>query len=296
MAGSSGRYVKTKNSNPFFDDDDLEDVDDETFLSKAPSRPKAPFGLGNTGYKYSSFSNTSTSTDQSRASQQGGSNLQSSSSEDDRHQLLLLEKQRIERETLDSSRRALGLLHESEQVGVSTAEELLRQREQLERTDGRLDDINNTLRVSEKHIQNIKSVFSSIKNYFSKGNEPTKLSSGPSNSPSMPSSGSSSQLSKVIDETKPESSAKPSGTHPGLRIRGFDDEEPQKTTTAVDEELDENLGLMSDSLARLKGLAQGLNTELDSQNALIDRVQTKADKVDWKVNRQNKDMQRLLKK
>jgi len=35
-------------------------------------------------------------------------------------------------------------------------QELLRQREQLERTERRLDDINNTLRFSQKHIQGIK--------------------------------------------------------------------------------------------------------------------------------------------
>lgn len=35
-------------------------------------------------------------------------------------------------------------------------QELLKQREQLERTDKRLDDINETLRFSHKHIQGIK--------------------------------------------------------------------------------------------------------------------------------------------
>jgi hypothetical protein len=35
-------------------------------------------------------------------------------------------------------------------------QELIRQREQLERTEKRLDEINNTLRFSQKHIQGIK--------------------------------------------------------------------------------------------------------------------------------------------
>ena len=39
------------------------------------------------------------------------------------------------------------------QVGLATAEELTRQKEQLARTEQRLDDINSTLRNSEKHIQ-----------------------------------------------------------------------------------------------------------------------------------------------
>ena len=40
MAGSGGRYVKSKNSNPFFDDDD--EVDDDTFLKNARSPVKSP--------------------------------------------------------------------------------------------------------------------------------------------------------------------------------------------------------------------------------------------------------------
>jgi uncharacterized protein (DUF885 family) len=39
------------------------------------------------------------------------------------------------------------------QVGLATAEELTRQKEQLLLTEQRLDDINSTLRNSEKHIQ-----------------------------------------------------------------------------------------------------------------------------------------------
>lgn len=38
-------------------------------------------------------------------------------------------------------------------VGLATAEELTRQKEQLLLTEQRLDDINSTLRNSEKHIQ-----------------------------------------------------------------------------------------------------------------------------------------------
>ena len=56
------------------------------------------------------------------------------------------------------------------------------------------------------------------------------------------------------------------------------------------------IGEMSVSLSRLKGLAQGLGTELEDQNSLIDRLQTSADKADWRIQRQNKDMERLLKK
>ena len=53
---------------------------------------------------------------------------------------------------------------------------------------------------------------------------------------------------------------------------------------------------MSQSLSRLKGLAQGLNSELNDQDKLLDRLQISTDKADWRIQRQNKDMERLLKK
>lgn len=65
-------------------------------------------------------------------------------------------------------------------LGIATAEELVRQREKLEKTDKQLDEINATLRFSQKHINGIKSVFSSLKNYMSgRNNEgmPTSSSS-----------------------------------------------------------------------------------------------------------------------
>ena len=79
-------------------------------------------------------------------------------------------RREIEERTLDSSNRSLGLLFESERAGIETAEELNRQKEQLKRTEERLDDINSTLKTSERHLQGIKSVFGGIKNYFSSRN------------------------------------------------------------------------------------------------------------------------------
>ncbi len=62
-------------------------------------------------------------------------------------------RREIEERTVDSSNRSLGLLYESERAGVATAEELNRQKEQLKRTEERLDDINSTLKTSERHLQ-----------------------------------------------------------------------------------------------------------------------------------------------
>lgn len=60
--------------------------------------------------------------------------------------------------------------------------------------------------------------------------------------------------------------------------------------------VDRNLEDMCTSLTRLKGLAEGLGDEIDAQNEVLDRLNDKTDKADFSIIRQNKDMNKLLKK
>lgn len=130
---------------------DEDDIDDETFLKNSKRQP------------------TNTSFDEQIQSFQE-------------------RRKDIENRTLQSSERSISILRDSEKIGIATAEELMRQREQLERTDQRLDEINASLRFSQKHINGIKSVFSSLKNYVS----------GKSDSSASPSSVSSSNTTVKV--------------------------------------------------------------------------------------------------
>lgn len=143
-------HTYTRSTNPFDEDDD---VDDETFLKN------------------------------SRRNYSGGGG---SSSFDQQVQSFQEKRKEIEQRTIQSTERSINILRDSEQIGIATAEELARQREQLERTDKRLDEINASLRFSQRHINGIKSVFSSLKNYMS------------GKSDQSPSSVSSSNNSQVI--------------------------------------------------------------------------------------------------
>lgn len=53
---------------------------------------------------------------------------------------------------------------------------------------------------------------------------------------------------------------------------------------------------MAYSISTLKGLATNLGEEIISQNELVDNIMYKAEKADFTINKQNKDMNRLLKK
>ena len=53
---------------------------------------------------------------------------------------------------------------------------------------------------------------------------------------------------------------------------------------------------MAHSITTLKGLARGLGEEIISQNELVDNIMYKAEKADFTIGKQNKDMDRILKK
>lgn len=203
-------------------------------------------------------------------------------------QLFEQRKKEIEDRTLASSHRSLGLLHETEQVGVATAEELAKQRDQLENTSKQLDDINSTLRFSQKHLNGLKSVFGGLKNYLSgqKNMEPTKTA-GMSNS--------SAKINEI-----PTAKDKPSyDTHPIARLRGDDGGaygygQQTSKSTSFNDQLDRNLDDMGSSISRLRNLAMDMNNEIEEQNELIDTISTKTEDVDVKIGRQNRDMNKLL--
>jgi len=260
-------YSRKKLTSNFFDE---EEIDDEEFLR----HPKS----GSAGYMLPE-QNQNYSTPQQRNSQQDLEH---------QRQQLAMRRQEIEERTLASSERGLGLLYESEKVGLATADELSRQKEQLLRTEQRLDDINHTLRNSEKHIQGIKSVFGSIRNYFSGRNSATTAQPQP-NPASLPPSHSVPQFSSNMDALQQNTAYQ--DHHPGLRTRP---NLVEKQTVDVDAALDRNLDDMASGLARLKGLAQGLNEELNDHNSLLDRVNVKTEDVKFKVDRQNRDMNKIL--
>ena len=216
---------------------------------------------------------------------------------------MIQKRKEVEERTLASSERGLDLLFESEKVGSATAVELTRQKEQLLNTESKLDEINSSLRQSERHLQGIRSVFGSIKNYFS-GHSSSNTASGQTGAGSANSNPAPGQVS-----TNRNTAQSGMGSSPGQNsYNNFNNrvsqshnnisemQKQQGMSSAVDEQLDRNLDDMATSLARLKGLAQGLNTELDEHNDILERVNDKADMVGFKVDKQNKDMNKILKK
>ena len=60
-----------------------------------------------------------------------------------------------------------------------------------------------------------------------------------------------------------------------------------------DEEFNEKLDELHQSVKRMKVIAQNMNQELDDQDGLLDHIDDKMEKVDERINKQNFTMKRI---
>ncbi|XP_067649071.1 synaptosomal-associated protein 29-like [Haliotis asinina] len=261
--------VYQKSSNPFEDDDD-EDM-----------------SFGGSSWK---------------ANQQNRSNDTS-----ERREQLMRQIDESEARQLESTRRALASIYDSEDTGIQTAEELSRQAETLNNIEKKTDDVNRTLTTSQKHLNNIKSVFGGIKNWWSGNKDPNALP--PSKSEPKP-----SPLKSKVDTYRESHDAYSSKQ---LDTSGFYDDNDidsrfmagarntggqrqqmvqRITNSAQEDEMDDNLVLMSEGMARLRNLAMDMGDEIERQNDQLDRINVKTDRALPRIENQNKQMKKILHK
>ncbi|KAJ3604236.1 hypothetical protein NHX12_028977 [Muraenolepis orangiensis] len=127
-----------------------------------------------------------------------------------RQKRLQQEVMRTAQSAVDSSHRSLGLIYESEKMGVDTAEELMRQGEALKRSEKMVDNMEEDLKISQRHINGIKSVWGGLVNYF-KGKPETKPP------PVQPNSyQASDKLQNALSSSR-EQEDKYQASHPNLR-------------------------------------------------------------------------------
>ncbi|XP_042865872.1 synaptosomal-associated protein 29-like [Penaeus japonicus] len=263
----------------------------------------------------SEFLNTSSATYLAADKLPPGPEQQAANEAEIRRQELLKQMRQVEERTLDSAKRSIGMLHESEKVGIETAEELVKQREQLVNTERRIDDVNNTLKDTQKNINSIKSVFSSLKNWWTTPKQ-TNEKDGKATTPTSPTSPTSPttqdppavttnpNLGMAYERSQMSVSTMKTGTHPAMRLKGLEEEEEMEpdyrdfrsNMARVNKELDSDLDTMSAGLSRLKGLAIGLGTEIEDQNVILDRITGKANNADLTVVAQNAQMKKIIKK
>ncbi|XP_004315873.4 synaptosomal-associated protein 29 [Delphinus delphis] len=219
----------------------------------------------------------------------------------DRQQALRQEVLRRAEATAASTGRSLSLMYESERIGVASSEELVRQRGALERTEKMVDKMEQDLKTSQKHINSIKSVFGGLVNYFR-----TKPSETPPAQNGTLAPQPSSRLKEAISTSK-DQEAQYQTSHPNLRKLNDSDSIPGGADSAVSSEayprnphlrtchqrIDSNLDELSVGLGRLKDIALGMQTEIEEQDDILDRLTTKVDKLDVNIKSTERKVRQL---
>ncbi|NXN91621.1 SNP29 protein, partial [Rhinopomastus cyanomelas] len=221
----------------------------------------------------------------------------------ERQEYLRQEVLRRSAATADSTSRSLSLLYESERIGVATSEELVRQGEALKRTEQMVDKMEQDLKTSQRHINSIKSVWGGLVNYFK--------AKPPENKPEQngtPEYYANSRLKEAVISSK-EQESKYQESHPNLRklensdydfgkadlvSSGQRDSYPKnQQLRAYHQKIDTNLDEMSSGLSRLKNLALGLQTEIDEQDSMLDRLTKKVETLDVNIKSTDKRVRQL---
>nr|XP_006134844.1 synaptosomal-associated protein 29 [Pelodiscus sinensis]XP_025046324.1 synaptosomal-associated protein 29 [Pelodiscus sinensis] len=203
----------------------------------------------------------------------------------------------------DNFNGSLFLIYESEQVGVATSEELVRQGEALKRTERMVDKMDQDLKISQRHINSIKSVFGGFVNYFKSKPPETKPEQN-----GAPEHQANSRLKEAMVFSK-EQESKYQESHPNLRKLRNSDYDLSGTSLessaqsevypknqhlrAYHQKIDSNLGEMSDGLSRLKNLALGLQTEIEEQDDILDRLTKKVDTLDVNITSTERKVRQL---
>uniref|UniRef100_A0A8D0C9V4 Synaptosomal-associated protein 29 n=1 Tax=Salvator merianae TaxID=96440 RepID=A0A8D0C9V4_SALMN len=221
----------------------------------------------------------------------------------DRQRFLQQEVLRRSQATVDSTNRSLGLIYESEHVGVAMSEELTRQGEALKRTERMVDKMEQDLKTSQRHINSIKSVFGGLVNYFKPKSQEIKLEQNGASAYQ-----GSNKLKEAMCVSK-EQESKYQETHPNLQ-KLDNSENPSSGGSskssfqpdnyprnqhlkAYHQKVDSNLDEMSMGLGRLKNLALGLQSEIDEQDDILDRLTQKVDTLDVNIKSTDKKIKEL---
>lgn len=227
---------------------------------------------------------------------------------EDRRQHLLSQIDASEDRQLESTKRALASIYDSERMAITTAEELLVQGDQLDNIERRTYEITNTMTATQKHLNNIRSVFGGVKNFFSRSKDKA-AEEIPQPPPRQ------SRLKETVSQVEKDRPRNPNIDYSGLQddtsptdldskfLAGSRRPEVQKaeyirrvTNSQQETKMNQNLDMMSTGLSRLKGLAMEMGTEIEEQNLQLDRINNKVDFADDLLQDQNKQLRGILRK
>ncbi|XP_066464394.1 synaptosomal-associated protein 23 [Eleutherodactylus coqui] len=169
-------------------------------------------------------------------------------------------------ESLESTRRMLTLVEQSQDAGVKTITMLDEQGEQLKRVEEGLDQINKDMREAERNLTELNKCCGLC---VCPGRRAKNFEAGDVYKKAW---GSKDQGSEDVIAKQP-------GQVNGQQQGGVGQSGgyiKRITNDAREDEMDENLQQVGSMLGNLKNMALDMGNEIDSQNKTIDRINEKA--------------------
>ncbi|CAF1086847.1 unnamed protein product [Adineta ricciae] len=184
-------------------------------------------------------------------------------------------------ESLEATRRMLGLCEESKEAGIRTLVMLDEQGEQLDAIDSGMDRINAEMRDAEKNLEGLEKCCGLCVLPWKRTKNVEK-------------SAAYSKTFKGNDDGKVNSSGPrqivaQNGMGPGS---GYIQ---RITNDAREDEMEENLQQVSTMIGNLRNMACDMGNEIANQNNQIDRIKAKTDISQMRLEGANKRAKTLLK-
>ena len=170
--------------------------------------------------------------------------------------------QEITKDTNNSIRNAISVSYETEQIGATSLNELVKQKEQLNNLHNKLDNIERNQHKANKMVNVIFSIGEYFTNLFTK--EPTISKTNSTNTLHLP------KTTKINPESK---------------------SSIQNTTLLMENipksESDELLDQLAISVSKLKNTSYDMNNEIDEQKNTIDSLTIRTDNVNTNLKKIN---------
>ncbi|CAF1038537.1 unnamed protein product [Rotaria sordida] len=184
-------------------------------------------------------------------------------------------------ESLESTRRMLGLCEESKEAGIRTLVMLDEQGEQLDAIDSGMDRINAEMRDAEKNLEGLEKCCGLCV-------LPWKRTKNIEKSAAYSKTFKNNDDGKV-NSSGPRQIVSQNGLGPGS---GYIQ---RITNDAREDEMEENLQQVSTMIGNLRNMACDMGNEIGNQNNQIDRIKGKTDISQSRIEGANKRAKTLLK-
>merc|ERR1711936_1126474 len=188
--------------------------------------------------------------------------------------------------SLESTRRMVQMVEESQSAGTKTIEMLENQGEQLNRIESGLDNINADMKEAEKHLTGMEKWCGLCVMPWNRRPKVRDVD------------GTWQSNNKSNGATKNQPAGKSGGGNvPDGGATGGNQQYVRRINNdAREDEMEENMQAVGGILGNLKSMATDMGAEIEKQNSQLDRINDKGGNVGMRIDSANKRTEDLLKK